>query len=182
MSISSSTLTSKWMGESENLVKALFTYAIVKQPTIIFFDEVDSLLTSRGDDSSGKASESTNRIKTEFLVQLDGANSMKDNDRVIFIGATNRPESIDEAMRRRFTKRILIPLPIEEARVKLIMNLVKDTKNLLTNEDYKELGKLTQGFSGADIKNLATEASMHSVRKLLKNNMYGVNGPDSVSY
>ena len=90
MSISSSTLTSKWIGESENLVRTMFAYAKSVQPTVIFFDEIDSLLGKRTDEGH----ESTNRIKTEFLVQLDGANSLTENDRVLLIGATNIPETL----------------------------------------------------------------------------------------
>jgi SpoVK/Ycf46/Vps4 family AAA+-type ATPase len=94
-SISASTMTSKWMGEGEKLVRALFAVARVEQPSVIFIDEIDSLLTAR---SEGEY-EGTRRIKTEFLVQWDGAGT-SDTDRVLVVGATNRPGDLDEAARR----------------------------------------------------------------------------------
>lgn len=168
MSISASSLTSKWIGESETLVRAMFAYAKVLQPCVIFFDEVDSLLGKRdGDNSSG---ESMNRLKTEFLIQLDGANSLKDTDKVILIGATNRPHAIDEAMIRRFTKRILIPLPNARARIQLIQNLLInfEENHCLTEEDFVVLAEKTEGYSGADLKNLAHEASHIPFRRAFK--------------
>lgn len=105
-SISSSTLTSKWIGQGEKLVKALFLYAKVKQPAVVFIDEIDSILTKR---SEGEH-ESSRRLKTEFLIQLDGATT-GDDDRVLLVAATNRPQELDDAARRRFTKRLYIPLP-----------------------------------------------------------------------
>jgi len=101
-SISASSLTSKWVGESEKMVRTLFVVAKVKQPSVIFIDEIDSLLCAR----SEKDDDSTRRIKTEFLVQLDGAKSIND-ERVLIIGATNRPEELDEAVKRRFVLFVL---------------------------------------------------------------------------
>lgn len=106
-SVSASTLTSKWMGQGEKLVKALFLYARAMQPSVIFFDEIDSILSKRNENEH----ESTRRLKTEFLVQLDGAHTASEGDRLLFLGATNRPQELDDAARRRFTKRLYIPLP-----------------------------------------------------------------------
>lgn len=105
-SISASTLTSKWIGESEKLVRALFVYARVKQPSVIFLDEIDSILKQRNDSDQ----EHNRRLKNEFLLHLDGPNT-NDGDRILLVGATNRPQEIDDAARRRFTKRLYIPLP-----------------------------------------------------------------------
>jgi len=105
-SISASSLTSKWVGEGEKMVRTLFAMANIKQPSIIFLDEIDSLLCSR---AQGQL-ESSRRIKTEFFIQLDGTRT-KENDRVLVIGATNRPMELDDAVRRRFVKRLYIPLP-----------------------------------------------------------------------
>jgi vacuolar protein-sorting-associated protein 4 len=96
-SVSSSDLVSKWQGESERLVKQLFELSREKKPAIVFIDEIDSLAGSRGD--SGE-SESARRIKTEFLVQMDGVS--KDSDGVLVLAATNTPWEIDPAMRRRY--------------------------------------------------------------------------------
>merc|ERR1712227_1194362 len=104
-SVSSSDLVSKWLGESEKLVKNLFEVAREKKPSIIFIDEVDSLCSSRSDNGS----ESARRIKTEFLVQMQGVGN--DNDGILVLGATNIPWVLDAAIRRRFEKRIYIDLP-----------------------------------------------------------------------
>lgn len=105
-SISASSLTSKWIGDGEKMVRALFAVARCHQPAVIFIDEIDSLLSQRSETEH----ESSRRIKTEFLVQLDGA-ATEDEDRILVIGATNRPQELDEAARRRFVKRLYIPLP-----------------------------------------------------------------------
>lgn len=118
-SISASSLMSKWYGEAEQLVRCLFAVATLKQPSVIFVDEVDSLLSMRGE-SDGEAAR---RLKTEFLVQMDGVGT-KSTDRVLLIGATNRPEELDEAARRRLEKRLYIPLPDAEARLELIQRLL----------------------------------------------------------
>lgn len=114
LSISASTLTSKWVGEGEKLVRALFTYARVHQPSVIFLDEIDSILKKRSDTEH----ESSRRLKTEFLIQFDGANAIQENDRVLLVGATNLPQELDDAARRRFTKRLYIPLPEQKVRLK----------------------------------------------------------------
>jgi len=99
-SISSSSLTSKWIGEGEKLVRTLFAVAAVSEPAVVFIDEIDSLLTARKADEN----EASRRIKTEFLVQLDGTGT-SGQGRVLAIGATNRPHELDDAARRRFVKR-----------------------------------------------------------------------------
>lgn len=105
-SISASSLTSKWVGDGEKMVRALFTIAAVHQPSVVFIDEIDSLLSQRSESEH----ESSRRIKTEFLVQLDGAGT-KNDERILVIGATNRPQELDDAARRRLVKRLYIPLP-----------------------------------------------------------------------
>lgn len=104
--ISASSLTSKWIGEGEKMVRALFAYARVCSPSVVFIDEVDSLLTKRNHNEH----DSTRKMKTEFLVQLDGA-KVTDKDRVIIVGATNRPQELDDAAKRRFSRKLYIPLP-----------------------------------------------------------------------
>jgi len=110
-SISASTLMSKWVGESEKLMRTLFALAAVYSPSIIFIDEIDSMLSAR----SSSENEAARRVKTEFLIQLDGVGSAK--ARTLVIGATNRPFDLDEAALRRLTKRVYIGLPDKEARL-----------------------------------------------------------------
>jgi len=101
------------------MVKALFAMARYLQPSIIFIDEIDSLLSER----SNNEHEASRRLKTEFLVQFDGVTSGND-DRVILMGATNRPQDLDEAARRRFVKRIYVPLPTKENRISLLKKFI----------------------------------------------------------
>lgn len=160
-SISSSSLTSKWIGEGEKLVRTLFAVAGVREPSVVFIDEIDSLLTQRKSDEN----EASRRIKTEFLVQLDGTGT-SGQGRVLIIGATNRPQELDEAARRRFTKRLYIPLPNEDDRERLIRVLLENNKHNLVDSEIVKLAKDTSGFSGADLKALSTDAAMGPIRQL----------------
>ena len=99
--ISASSLTSKFVGESEKLVRALFATARELQPAVIFIDEIDSILTERKDTEH----EASRRLKTEFLMQFDGVASNTDS-KVLVLGATNKPQELDQAALRRFAKRI----------------------------------------------------------------------------
>ncbi|KAE9325407.1 Fidgetin-like protein 1 [Phytophthora fragariae] len=157
--ISASSLTSKWIGQGEKLVRTLFAVAAVKQPSVIFIDEIDSLLTQR----SSEENEASRRMKTEFLVQLDGAGT-KAKDIILVVGATNRPQELDEAARRRFVKRLYIPLPSFEARLDLVNRLLKDNKNGLTDDNKTFIAESTKGYSGADVRALCTEAAMGPIR------------------
>jgi fidgetin-like protein 1 len=160
-SISSSSLTSKWIGEGEKLVRVLFAVAAYRQPAVVFIDEIDSLLTQRKADEN----EASRRIKTEFLVCLDGTGT-SGQGRVLVIGATNRPQELDEAARRRFTKRLYIPLPETEDREVLIRKLLENNKHCLVVSDVKTLAEETIGFSGADLHALSADAAMMPVRQL----------------
>ena len=158
-SISSSDLVSKWQGESERLVKAVFQLARDKKPSIVFIDEIDSLCTQRSEGES----EATRRIKTEFLVQMDGVGS--DQTGVLILGATNVPWEIDQAMRRRFEKRVYIALPEWQARSKMFRIHLGETENNLDEQDYDTLGELAQGYSGSDISVVVRGALMEPLRK-----------------
>ncbi|XP_015446329.1 vacuolar protein sorting-associated protein 4B isoform X1 [Pteropus alecto] len=159
-SISSSDLVSKWLGESEKLVKNLFQLARENKPSIIFIDEIDSLCGSRSENES----EAARRIKTEFLVQMQGVGV--DNDGILVLGATNIPWVLDSAIRRRFEKRIYIPLPEAHARAAMFKLHLGATQNSLTETDFRELGKKTDGYSGADISIIVRDALMQPVRKV----------------
>ncbi|KAK6491822.1 vacuolar protein sorting-associated protein 4B [Huso huso] len=159
-SISSSDLVSKWLGESEKLVKNLFQLARENKPSIIFIDEIDSLCGSRSENES----EAARRIKTEFLVQMQGVGV--DNDGILVLGATNIPWTLDSAIRRRFEKRIYIPLPEEHARTFIFKLHMGTTPTSLTEADYHTLGKKTDGYSGADVSIIVRDALMQPVRKV----------------
>ncbi|XP_051196937.1 ATPase family AAA domain-containing protein FIGL1 isoform X1 [Lolium perenne] len=159
--ISSSSLTSKWIGEGEKLVRALFGVACCRQPAVIFVDEIDSLLSQRKSDGEH---ESSRRLKTQFLIEMEGFDS--GNEQILLIGATNRPQELDEAARRRLTKRLYIPLPSSEARTWIIHNLLeKDGLFKLSEEETGAICKLTEGYSGSDMKNLVKDASMGPLRE-----------------
>ncbi|XP_065561483.1 fidgetin-like protein 1 isoform X1 [Artemia franciscana] len=160
-SISASSLTSKWVGEGEKMVRALFAVARVHQPAVVFIDEIDSLLSQRSDSEH----ESSRRIKTEFLVQLDGA-ATSSEDKLLVIGATNRPQELDEAARRRLVKRLYIPLPDFEARRQLVVNMMKKESNSLSKGDVDDISQLTKGYSGADMANLCREAALGPIRSI----------------
>lgn len=160
ISISSADLVSKWMGESEKLVKQLFELARSKKPCIIFIDEIDSMCGQRGEGES----EASRRIKTEFLVQMGGVGN--DHTGILVLGATNIPWSLDSAIRRRFEKRIYIQLPEAATRTKMFQICIKDTSHNLTMADFKKLGEATERFSGADVATATRDALMQPVRKV----------------
>lgn len=181
-SISSSDLVSKWMGESERyvfyyllpleeegslltnddnrLVKQLFAMARENKPSIIFIDEIDALCGPRGEGES----EASRRIKTEMLVQMDGVG--KDSKGVLILGATNIPWQLDAAIRRRFQRRVHISLPDLAARTKMFSIAIGDTKTALKPEDFRELARASEGYSGSDISIVVQDALMQPVRKI----------------
>lgn len=169
-SISASSLTSKYLGESEKLVRALFQLAKKMAPSIIFVDEIDSLLGTRNNEGENEASR---RIKNEFLVQWSdltkaaaGNDNGEDVERVLVLAATNLPWSIDEAARRRFVRRQYIPLPEATTRRAQFDKLLSHQHHTMTEDDLNELVRITDGFSGSDITALAKDAAMGPLREL----------------
>uniref|UniRef100_A0A7N8YDG4 Fidgetin-like protein 1 n=1 Tax=Mastacembelus armatus TaxID=205130 RepID=A0A7N8YDG4_9TELE len=164
--ISAASLTSKYVGEGEKLVRALFAVARELQPSVIFIDEVDSLLCERREGEH----DASRRLKTEFLVEFDGVQSGGD-DRVLVMGATNRPQELDEAVLRRFAKRVYVTLPDEKTRFTLLKNLLGKHGNPLSKSELSYLAKATAGYSGSDLTSLAKDAALGPIREL---------GPDQV--
>lgn len=162
-SISASSLTSKWIGEGEKLVRALFGVASCRQPAVIFIDEIDSLLSQRKADGEH---ESSRRLKTQFLIEMEGCGSGL--EQILLIGATNRPQELDEAARRRLSKRLYIPLPSASARGWIVRSLLqKDQLFTLSDEEIEIICSRTEGYSGSDMTNLVKEASMGPLREAL---------------
>lgn len=160
--ISASSLTSKFLGESEKLVRALFQLAKMLAPSIIFVDEIDSLLSAR---SGSGEHEATRRIKTEFLIQWsdlqkaaagrDMSEKEKekgDASRVLVLAATNLPWAIDEAARRRFVRRQYIPLPEDWVRKKQVQTLLSHQKHELSERDLDRLVTLTESMCTIDAR------------------------------
>jgi len=160
-SVSSSDLVSKWVGESERLVRTLFEMARSAKPAIIFVDEVDALCSSRSDSDS----DSGRRIKTEFLVQMNGVREGSDEG-VLVLGATNTPWTLDQAIRRRFERRIHIGLPDLKARARMFLLHIGKTSCKMNKDQLIELAKQTEGRSGSDIEVLVRDALMAPVRKV----------------
>ncbi|XP_062074468.1 ribosome biogenesis ATPase RIX7 [Humulus lupulus] len=163
INVSMSTITSKWFGEDEKNVRALFTLAAKVSPTIIFVDEVDSMLGQR---SRAGEHEAMRKIKNEFMTHWDGLLT-KPGERILVLAATNRPFDLDEAIIRRFERRILVGLPSVDNREMILKTLLAKEK---TEErlNYKELATMTEGYSGSDLKNLCTTAAYRPVRELIQ--------------
>lgn len=159
-SVSSSDLVSKWMGESERLVKQLFTMARENKPAIIFIDEVDALCGPRGEGES----EASRRIKTELLVQMNGVGN--DSSGVLVLGATNIPWQLDAAVRRRFERRIYIALPDLEARKRMFELNIGTVPCECSQQDLRVLAEMTDGYSGHDIAVVVRDALMQPIRKI----------------
>lgn len=172
ISVTSSDLLSKWLGESEKTVRSLFDLAKRNKPAIIFIDEVDSLFCSRSDHES----ESARRVKTEFLTQMQGIGV--ECDRLLVLGATNIPWCLDPAIRRRFEKRIYVPLPELNARIQMFKLHLGNSYHSLVDEDFKLLGQRTERYSGADISIIVRDALMYPVRKVqLATHWKTISGP-----
>lgn len=158
--VSAANIVSKWLGESEKLVMTLFEMARKNQPSIIFMDELDSVGVSRtGHDVGGER-----RLKTQLLTELQGLTSQPD-ERVTVIGATNLPWELDFALRSRFEKKILIPLPGKASR-RRIFEIQMEGVSMSSEVDFEELADLTEGYSGRDITVVCREAAMEPIRDL----------------
>uniref|UniRef100_A0A914HJB5 Phosphatidylglycerophosphatase and protein-tyrosine phosphatase 1 n=1 Tax=Globodera rostochiensis TaxID=31243 RepID=A0A914HJB5_GLORO len=167
-SISAATIMSKWVGDGERLVKALFQVARNAQPSIIFIDEVDSMLCQRFEQENGAA----RRVKTEFLVRLDGCSSGSSDDRVLVLAATNRPQELDEGILRRFPQRIFIDLPDKMARFQMIRRTFEQnsTKLQLSDGELEKIASKTDNYSYSDLKALCRAAALLPVQSARKEN------------
>ena len=173
--ISAATVVSKWRGESEKLIKVLFDLARHYQPSTIFLDEIDSIMSSRGE--GGDEHEGSRRMKTELLIQLDG---LTKNEGVFLLAASNIPWDLDPALLRRLEKRVMVSLPDKKGREALLKIFIP--QNMNKGIDYIKNAELLEGYSGSDIKLLCKEALMTRTRKAInvienddKGRIYNVN-------
>jgi spastin len=154
----------------EKLVRALFAVASHVQPSVIFIDEIDSLLSRRKESEN----DAMRRLKTEFLVQIDGVGSDTSSCRVILMGATNRPQELDEAALRRFPKRVYVAMPDSDARYELLKKLLakheQESKGRgaggvavsITDKELRGLARDTDSYSGSDLTKLVRNHLTHS--------------------
>ena len=159
--ISASSLTSKWVGESEKTVKSLFKIAYKKAPSIIFIDEIDSILSKRSESEN----EATKRLKTEFLIQFDGLGS-NTSAKLLVIAATNRPMDLDEALLRRLPKRVYCGPLDEKGRFQFIKKVINRVETNLSDDDIMDIAKKTNDYSNSDLMEMCREAAYQPVREL----------------
>jgi katanin p60 ATPase-containing subunit A1 len=161
--VSASTIVSKWRGDSEKLIRVLFELARYHAPSTVFIDELDAVMSKR---SSHDEHEASRRMKTEFLIQMDG---LVQSDALVFVlAASNFPFDLDPALLRRLEKRILVPLPDEVSREEMFRQLL--TPDIAVKElNFKEFAAKTNKYSGSDIRLVCKEAAMRPLRKLMNN-------------
>ncbi|KAI0025538.1 AAA-domain-containing protein [Xylariomycetidae sp. FL0641] len=162
-----STLTEKWYGDSNKLVRAVFSLARKLQPAIIFIDEIDAVLGTR---RSGEH-EASGMVKAEFMTLWDGltsANTQGLPARIVVLGATNRIHDIDEAILRRMPKKFPVSLPDKSQRMRILQLILKDTKRDPDNFNIDYIARVTAGMSGSDIKEACRDAAMAPVREYIR--------------
>ncbi|XP_061969080.1 uncharacterized protein LOC133692275 isoform X5 [Populus nigra] len=163
INISMSSITSKWFGEGEKYVKAVFSLASKIAPSVVFVDEVDSMLGRRENPGEHEA---MRKMKNEFMVNWDGLRT-KDKERVLVLAATNRPFDLDEAVIRRLPRRLMVDLPDAPNREK-ILRVILAKEDLAPDVDLEAVANMTNGYSGSDIKNLCVTAAHCPIREILK--------------
>ncbi|KAF2973345.1 hypothetical protein GQX73_g25 [Xylaria multiplex] len=174
-----STLTEKWYGDSNKLVRAVFSLARKLQPTIIFIDEIDAVLGTR---RSGEH-EASGMVKAEFMTLWDGLTSANTRGlpaRIVVLGATNRIHDIDEAILRRMPKKFPVSLPDKTQRLRILQLLLKDTKTEPNNFNMEYIARVTAGMSGSDIKEACRDAAMAPVREYIREHRATGNSMSSI--
>lgn len=164
LTINGPSIVSKYLGETENAIRDIFNEAKKFQPSIIFMDEIDSIAPSRTSDDSG---ETESRVVAQLLTVMDG---MGDNGRIVVIGATNRPNSIDSALRRpgRFDQEVEIGIPDVEAREEILTKQfakMNSEKCQITKEEIASIASKTHGYVGADLTALCRESVMKAINR-----------------
>ncbi|MEM2635152.1 MAG: AAA family ATPase [Nitrososphaerales archaeon] len=171
ITVDAATIMSKWLGEAEKNVAQLFEYArniVINEntPVIIFIDEVDSLLGTRSQEVGGEV-----RVRNQFLKEMDGImDKGKKNLHLYVIGATNKPWCLDWPFLRRFQRRIYVPLPDLKSRIEMF-NLYTAPLKLSENVKVEELAKLTEGYTGSDIRDICQSVQIRVVAELFESGM-----------
>lgn len=166
INVRAATLQSKWFGDAQKLVTAVFTLAMKLQPSIIFIDEIDSMLGKRHSNEH----EATNNMKTEFMALWDGFTT-DEYSQVMVLGATNRPWEVDEAVLRRLPQSFLVGLPDQKQRESILSKMLEGEvmdESVYAGQGIRKLGEKTSGFSGSDLKQLCTNAAYYPIRELLQ--------------
>ncbi|ESR53333.1 hypothetical protein CICLE_v100185462mg, partial [Citrus x clementina] len=163
INISMSSITSKWFGEGEKYVKAVFSLASKIAPSVIFVDEVDSMLGRRENPGEHEA---MRKMKNEFMVNWDGLRT-KDTERILVLAATNRPFDLDEAVIRRLPRRLMVNLPDAPNRAK-ILQVILAKEDLSPDVDFDAIANMTDGYSGSDLKNLCVTAAHRPIKEILE--------------
>jgi ATPase family AAA domain-containing protein 1 len=189
LSVDASSVENKWLGESEKNAKAVFTLARRLAPCVIFIDEVDSLLSSREGSSDDSAHGTLTSVKTTMMSEWDGLNSGTNghgeagSDRVIVIGSTNRPFDLDEAVLRRFPRRILVDLPDLETRQEILEVTLAENR-LAPEVNVTSIAERLDGYTGSDIKEVCREAVVqisHEQARMLEQGVTDMQDADSQS-
>ncbi|XP_037805896.1 ATPase family AAA domain-containing protein 1 [Lucilia sericata] len=157
-------LTDKWYGESQKLASAVFSLALKIQPCIVFIDEIDSFLRSRNSNDH----EATAMMKTQFMMLWDGLNTNNEAT-VIVMGATNRPQDLDKAILRRMPAQFHIGLPGADQRLQ-ILRLILNSEIVHDSVDFNRLAKITNSFSGSDLREMCRNASVLRMRQFMRLN------------
>lgn len=168
LQLSGSALVSKWSSEGEKVVQATFLVARCRQPSVVFISDVDLLLSASLSEDSP-----VSRIKSELLLQLDGVLNTTE-DHVLVICSTSKPEELDEALRRYFVKRLLIPLPDSTARHQLISQVLSQHNYCLSDKEVALLVQRTDGFSGLDVVRLCQEAVVGPLHGMSGTDLSGI--------
>ncbi|MFX0171009.1 MAG: CDC48 family AAA ATPase [Candidatus Hodarchaeota archaeon] len=175
INVSGPEIMSKFYGESEQNIREIFDEAKEKAPSIIFIDEIDSIATKRDDTNSGEVER---RIVSQMLALMDGLESRGE---IIVIGATNRPNAIDPALRRpgRFDREIEIEVPNQKGRL-VILEIHTRSMPLAEGVDLKSIAMRTHGFVGADLASLTKEAAMRAIRRVFPKIVWGEEIPSEI--
>lgn len=164
INIKMSNIMDKWFGESNKLVAAIFSLAHKLQPCIIFIDEIDSFLRER----QSTDHEVMSMLKAEFMTLWDGLTS---DGRVLVLGATNRPNDIDNAILRRMPKRFSVKQPTADTRRKILEIILADVELDDAEFEMEVLVNYTAGMSGSDMKEICRNAAMNAVREYMRSNI-----------